>query len=30
MEDSDSDGDIYLDSGTDRYGNDLMYWSYDV
>jgi hypothetical protein len=25
LEDSDSGGDIHLDSGTDRYGNDIMY-----
>ncbi len=30
MEDGDSDGDIHLDSGTDRNGNDIMYGSYDV
>ena len=29
LENSDSDGDIHLDGGTDRYGNDLMYGSYD-
>jgi len=25
LEDSDSDGDIHLDCGTDRYGNDKLY-----
>jgi hypothetical protein len=30
VEDSDSDGDIHLDSGTDRYGHGLMHGSYDV
>ena len=29
LEDGDSDSNIHLDGGTDRYGNDLMYGSYD-
>ena len=30
MEDSDSGGDIHLDSGTDRTWHGLMHGSYDV
>ena len=30
LEDGDSDSNIHLDGGTDRYGNDIMHGSYDV
>jgi len=29
LENGDSDGDIHLDGGTDRYGNDQLHGSYD-
>ena len=30
MEDGDSGGDIHLDSGTDRYGNDIVHWAWTI